>query len=171
MSLRGEKIFLVPSTLKHVPFYWKWIRDVKVTRYMTGAQFPKTYAEEVRWFKKMKRKKDELLFTILDDSTKRPIGTLGIHQISHFNKKASIGIMIGEKTYWNIGFGTDAMKTALQYCFKTLKLNKVSLTVDVDNIRGMKCYQKCGFKKVGFLKDDAVRHGKMCDSYLMEMFA
>lgn len=171
MLLKGEKVILKQSALKHVPLYWKWIRDKRVTRYMTGAQFPKTYAEELKWFRGMKRKKDEKLFIILDAATKKPIGNLGIHQISYYNCKASIGIMIGEKAYWNKGFGTNAMKTALFYCFNTLKLNKVSLTVDVDNIGGMKCYRKCGFKKVGFLKDDAVRAGKMCNSYLMEAFA
>lgn len=111
MILKGEKVILKPSTLKYIPFYWKWIRDKRVTHYMTGAQFPKTYAEEVRWFRGMKRKKDEKLFIILDAATKKPIGNLGIHQISYYNRKASIGIMIGKKAYWNKGFGTDAMKT------------------------------------------------------------
>lgn len=138
---------------------------------MTGAQFSKTYKEEVKWFRDIKRKKDERLFTILDASTNRPIGTVGIHRILHFNRKADIGIMIGEKAYWNKGFGTDAMKTALRYCWENLKLNKVSLTVDVENRGGMKCYRRCGFKKVGFLKDDAIRDGKMCDSFLMTAFS
>lgn len=137
---------------------------------MTGAQFPKTYKEEMRWFRSMKRKKDERLFIILDAATKKPIGNLGVHQISHYNKKAGIGILIGEKAYWNKGYGTDAMKTALRYCFEILKLNKVTLTVDVENKRGIRCYGKCGFIKVGFLKDDAVRHNRLRDSYLMEAF-
>lgn len=167
----SKKIILKPSSLKYAPYYWKWIRDKKVTAYMTGAQFPKTFEEEVRWLQQMKRKKDERLFVIFDAATKKPIGNLGIHQISHYNKKAGIGIMIGEKDYWNKGYGTDAMKTALRYCFKNLKLNKVTLTVDVENARGIGCYEKCGFVKIGFLKDDAVRNGRMRDSFLMEAFA
>jgi RimJ/RimL family protein N-acetyltransferase len=47
----------------------------------------------------------------------------------------------------------------------------VVLTVDVENARGIRCYEKCGFVKIGFLKDDAVRNGQMRDSYLMEAFA
>lgn len=137
---------------------------------MTGAQFPKTLAGELRWLKSVKRKKDEKLFTIFDEATKKPIGNLGIHQISTFNAKAVIGIMIGEKAYWNRGYGTDAMKTAIRYCFEKLDLNKISLTVDTENVRGIACYKKCGFKKVGFLKDDANRNGQLCDSFLMEIF-
>ena len=171
MILRGEKVILKLSTLKHVPLYWKWIRDKEVTRYLTGAQFPKTYRAEIRWFRQTKRKKDEKLFIILDAATKKPIGNLGIHQISIFNKKAGIGLMIGEKDFWNKGYGTDALKTALRYCFKKLKLNKVTLTVDVQNKRGIRCYEKCGFVTIGFLKDDAIRSGIMKDSYLMEAFA
>lgn len=171
MILKSEKVILQTTMLKHVPFLWKWIQDKKVTKYMNGAQFPKTYAAEVRWFKRAKRKKHEMLFVILDAATQKPIGAFGIHQISHEHRKATVGIMIGEKAYWSRGFGTDAMKTALCYCFKKLKLNKVGLSVDVENKGGLRCYRRCGFKKVGYLKDDVMSREHFRDSYLMEVFA
>ncbi|MEK7528699.1 MAG: GNAT family N-acetyltransferase [Patescibacteria group bacterium] len=172
MRLIGSKIALRPLTLRDLPNCWKWIRDREVTRYMSGAQFPKTYVGEVKWFKNMKKKKDELLFAMLDKKSGQHIGTFGIHSISQYNKKATVGIMIGEKEFWGRGYGTDAMTTALAYCFKKLKLNKVSLLVVPQNKGAMKCYKKCGFKKVGFIKDESRGvDGKFHDAYLMDTFA
>lgn len=79
--------------------------------------------------------------------------------------------MIGEKSYWGKGYGTDAMKAALKHCFKKLKLNKVSLTVFLKNKRAQGCYKKCGFKRIAYLKDDVFVHGKFQDVLYMEIFA
>lgn len=170
LILKGEKVTLKPFMLKYLPACWKWINDREVTRHL-GGPFPKTYADELKWFRNMKHKKDELLFAIIDSETDKYIGNIGIHQINKVHRKATCGIVIGDKSYWNKGYGTDAMKTALQYCFKKLKLNKVGLTVFPENKGAQKCYKRCGFKCVGYLKDDIFKLGKFRDSIYMEAFA
>lgn len=137
---------------------------------MSGP-YPKTYAGEVKWFRKMRRQKNDEIFIIIDPETNQHIGNVGIHHISKAHRKAEIGIMIGEKSYWGKGYGTDAVKTALKYCFKKLKLNKVSLTVFPKNKRAQKCYKKCGFKRIAYLKDDVFVRGKFQDALYMEVFA
>ena len=170
MKLLGEKTLLKPLELNDIPNCWRWIHDKKVIRYLQGP-FPKTYAGEVAWFRKMQKQKSERLFGVFDKEKGVHIGTLGIHNISKEHRKANIGIMFGEKSCWGKGFGSDALKTALTYCFQKLRLNKVSLIVDPLHDRAQKCYEKCGFKRVGFLKDDAFVRGRWRDSIVMEVFA
>lgn len=170
MLLSGKKVILSPLAVKHISKCFEWIHDPQTTKFLQGP-FPKTYLGELAWFRKMKSQKSELFFAILDKITQQYIGNIGIHHISHEHKKADIGIMIGEKTHLDRGYGTDSMQTALKYCFQVLKLNKVSLIVDPRNKRARCCYKKCGFKKIGYLKDDAMLNGQFVDSVMMTVFA
>ena len=56
-----------------------------------------------------------------------------------------MGIAIQDKTQWNKGLGEDAVKLVLEYGFDDLELNRIELTTDEANVRGRRCYEKCGF--------------------------
>lgn len=171
MRLFGKKVILRPLTKKDLQACFRWVQDPSVTRY-TRFPIPKTMREERNWFLEFKKSiKTERIFAILNKKPGKFIGNTGVHKIDQTHKKCSVGILIGEKDHWNKGFGTDAMKTVLKYCFKKLKLYKVSLVVDPKNKRGIRCYEKCGFRKEGYLKDDDFYKGKRYDSILMAVFS
>lgn len=166
MILKGEKTILKPLGVEHMPDCWKWINDKSVTRFLAGP-YPKTYAGELKWLKKMKKGKSDKVFAILDKKNGKYLGNIGVHDISRHYKKANVGIVIGVKSYWSKGYGTDAMKIFLKYCFEKLGLNKISLTVLPDNPRAIKSYKKCGFIKEGYLRDDICVDGRFKDAILM----
>ena len=57
--------------------------------------------------------------------------------------------MIGNRDYWNEGYGTDAVSTLVDYVFNSTKLNRIYLKTLNWNDRAQKCFQKCGFNKYG----------------------
>lgn len=63
--------------------------------------------------------------------------------------KAQIGIRIGNKDYWDQGYGTEAVSLLVRYCFLHMHLGKVWLTVLPTNARAIRCYEKVGFVKTG----------------------
>lgn len=170
MKFHGTLTTLAPLTKEHIPACWKWISDKKVTHHM-GGPFAKTYRQELKWLRNLLKKKDEKIFAILEKETSKHIGNLGIHGINKDHKRATVGIVIGEKNYWSHGFGTDALKTALKYCFNKLKLQKIQLDVSTDHEAAQKCYKKAGFKRVGTMKNHYQKNGKFYDAYLMEALA
>ncbi len=171
MILRGKKVIIKPLAEKHLPVCFRWVQDPEVTRF-TRFPIPKNMKAEREWYREMrKRSQTNKLFAIHDENTNKYIGTIGLHKIdTKLNKNCFAGILIGEKSFWNRGYGTDAMKTILHYCFKTLKLHKVSLTVDPKNKRAIHCYKKAGFRQEGYLKDDNFYKGEWLDSILMAAF-
>ena len=75
--------------------------------------------------------------------------------------------MLGEKDYWAKGYGTDAIVTLLRFAFHEMNLNWVWLHVFEFNERAMVCYQKCGFKEEGRLRQHYYQEGRYWDSVVM----
>lgn len=61
------------------------------------------------------------------------------------------GIRIGDKDYWNKSYGTDATSILVNYCFAFTEIDRIWLKVLPDNIRAIRCYEKCGFIRTGRL--------------------
>jgi RimJ/RimL family protein N-acetyltransferase len=80
------------------------------------------------------------------------IGTIELYDIRFDH--ATLGIIIGEKTHWNEGYGPEAIKALLGYAFGKLHLDKVRLSTFADNPRA-----QTAFKKVGFVEVKRVQTG------------
>ena len=74
-----------------------------------------------------------------------------------------VAIGIGEADFWSKGYGTDAMGVMLRFGFTELNLHRISLTVFEQNPRGIRSYEKCGFKHEGRIRDFLLRDGKRSD--------
>ena len=92
---------------------------------------------------------------------------VALHGASPSTRKASLGIMIGDKTCWDRGYGTDAILTILRFAFDEMNLHRVWLQVHDDNARAIACYKKCGFVEEGRLRHDRYRHGTYHDTIEM----
>jgi len=73
------------------------------------------------------------------------IGNCSYYNFSETKGEAELGIMIGNRDYWNRGYGTDAVTTLVNYIFCQTNLNRIYLKTLESNTRAQKCFQKCGF--------------------------
>jgi ribosomal-protein-alanine N-acetyltransferase len=85
------------------------------------------------------------------------IGNCVYYNVNKIESKAEIGIMIGNRDYWNQGYGTEIVNTLLNYVFDKTGLKKAYLTTLVWNARAHKCFKKCGFSENGELMRDGYR--------------
>ena len=166
----GEKVRLRPLEREDLPRCVRWFSDPEVRRHLT-IYIPFSLAQEERWYEnvldRLERNSDVLL--AIETSEGVHIGNLGLHTIDWKNRAAELGITIGEKEYWGQGYGTDAIRTLLRLAFEEMNLHRVQLRVDVDNARGVRCYEKCGFQTEGTLRDVVFREGRYYDQYLMSI--
>ena len=77
--------------------------------------------------------------------------------------------MIGNKDYWNKGYGTEAMTLLLKHGFETLNLNRIMLRVYDFNARAQRCYEKAGFVTEGQLRDALYVEGDYRDVLIMSV--
>jgi aminoglycoside 6'-N-acetyltransferase len=75
---------------------------------------------------------------------------------------------IGEVSGWNRGLGTRAISLLLRYLFQAKGARKVILDPHVTNLRAIRCYEKCGFRKVKILQVHEMHGGVFRDAWLMK---
>jgi RimJ/RimL family protein N-acetyltransferase len=95
------------------------------------------------------RRNDRATFGIFDEA-QHYIGTVELYDI-HYDT-ATLGIIIGEKSHWNRGYGPEAMQAILAYAFNELGLERVRLSTFADNLRAQSAFRKVGFKEVRRLR-------------------
>jgi len=161
--LIGERIYLRALEKDDIVQCMKWINDPEIRCLTAFDERPFNKIKEEEWFEKMNKNKNVILFAIcLDDANF--IGNIGITLLSG---NALLGIMIGEKEYLGRGYGTEAIKLVLDYCFNTLNLHRVALGVFEFNERAIKCYEKVGFKREGIAREVVYKKGRYWDDIKM----
>ena len=111
------------------------------------------------------------LMMIIDLETDRPMGWGVLVVRDQTNRRASLGIIIGEKAYWGKGYGTDATRLLLDYGFNVLNLHSVELSVYSFNERAIRCYEKVGFTQTGRHREARILRGKTHDIITMDILA
>lgn len=97
----------------------------------------------------------------------RPIGSVYIRDIDKEHKKGEYGVFIGEEDCLGKGYGTEAAELMTEYAFEYIGLHKLMLRVYADNERAIRSYEKAGFEKEAYLKDDVYVQGQYRDIVLM----
>ena len=165
--LRGKLVRLkAENPEEQSKLFVDWIHDSEYWRLSANMpHFPWTQDGVKKHIEKELEKDDprNVFFAIhkLDDD--RIIGDIGLDGISYNHGNTYVGIGIGEREYWGKGYGTDAMNVILRYAFTELNLHRVSLTVFEYNPRGIRSYEKCGFRVEGHAREVMHREGRRWD--------
>jgi RimJ/RimL family protein N-acetyltransferase len=172
--INGERIRLRAAEKEDIPQFLRWVNDADVAENLLLV-FPISRHEEEQWYASMmERPPSEHVMVIEVKETKKgekniPIGNIQFLEIDWRNRSTEIGIMIGEKSYWNQGYGTEAMRLMINYGFHTLNLHRIWLRVFEQNKRGIRAYEKAGFIHEGKYRQAEYQHGKYQDVLLMSI--
>jgi RimJ/RimL family protein N-acetyltransferase len=153
MRLEGEKVVLREKRLEDAWDDYRWRTDPELAKLDASTPLSIEYEEYLR------SHSDELdhpLFSSHSFSIEARdgthIGNCMYYDLNHLRKEAEMGIMIGDRRYWNEGYGQDAVVTLLGHVFTTVGLRKVYLHTLEWNQRARRCFQKCGFREVGTVR-------------------
>lgn len=162
--LRGERVTLRALEREDLERCHRWFNDEEVTKYLLRND-PLPMVEEEKWFEEMVADKPRLNLAIEDEEGNH-IGNIGFHSIDFRNGTAEIGIVIGEKDRWGKGYGPEAVRLLLKYAFEELRLYRVGSAAFVENLRSIRCQEKCGFVKEGVRRGAIFRSGEHQDVIL-----
>src|SRR5262245_41829341 len=164
--LIGTKIYLRPLEREDAPLYVSWLNDPEVTRTLLFYR-PINLQAEVDFIESAYRGEHEVTLGIALKETDTLIGATGLSLMDFKNRHTSFGIFIGEKSEWGKGYGTKATALITGYAFETLNMNRVWLNVYEYNERGVRAYERVGFKREGILRQDRYHEGRYWDTIIM----
>jgi len=169
--LYGERLRLRAVERNDVEKFHSWLNDPEVTEGL-ALFLPMSMRDEEKWFDNLAdRPHEEKPFAIetRDQNEWKLIGNCAFFGFDWPARSAEVGIMIGDKSVWNHGYGTEVMQMLLRHGFEALNLNRVFLRVYAGNGRAIRAYEKAGFIREGCLRQAVYRHGKYDDVLLMSI--
>lgn len=104
---------------------------------------------------------------ICDRVSGEAVGSVYVRDIDRQHKKAEYGIFIGGEQARGRGMGTAAARLMIRFCFEELELHRLFLRVYADNCSAVRSYEKAGFVKEAYLRDDVCIDGVFRDIVLM----
>lgn len=150
------------------PEYLSWLNDPEIKKYLETP--PTNSTEQLKeYIRKQNEDPNSIFLGIFDRKKNRHIGNIKLEPIDWQKKIARFGTLIGNKDYWNNGYGTEASQLILKYAFEEIGLEKVDLGVIEYNQRAINCYKKCGFKIREIVPKCLNHEGIIYDNVMMEI--
>ncbi len=151
--------------------YWN---TYEMRRFL-GSTLPMSRQVEREWLERAAKlnptKDGEIILAIVDKETNEFLGTIGIFDISSLARHAEFGIVIHNPDNWGKGYGTDATLITLWLGFNILGLNTIYLRAFTSNKRGIRAYEKTGFKMAGTMREHVFFEGEFHDHVIMDITA
>jgi diamine N-acetyltransferase len=168
LNIVGEKVALGPHRRDLLSLYQRWINDFEVTRTLAAGLRPMTFEAEEAWYDRVVKSERDVVFTIYEKTSMRPIGSTGLHAVDHPTRTAEFGMMLGEKDCWGKGYGTEVTMLMLDYAFTGLGLHNVMLRVHSHNERAIRAYKRAGYREIGRRREAHRLGGRAYDVVYMD---
>ena len=165
----GDRVYLSPVNREDFEKNTEWLNDIEVSVNLNALGMTITLEREKEWLEGATRADDS--FAIVDAAKDELIGGCGLHNVDHVNRTAENGIFLGNKAYWNKGYGVEAIRLLLDHAFNVLNLNNIMLNVSGFNQRAQKCYKKAGFNEIGRRRKARRLGGQTYDIIFMDVLA
>lgn len=147
---RGARVVLREKRLGDAPNDFRWRTDAELARYDAARPFAGTYNDFLALYR------DELNYPspyrrslAIETLDGRHIGNAMYYNIDQNRREAEIGITIGEREYWNQGYGTDAVAVLVRHILEVTGFERVHLKTLEWNHRARRAFEKAGFVECG----------------------
>jgi RimJ/RimL family protein N-acetyltransferase len=153
--ITGDKIKIRDKKLEDAINDYNWSRDPELSRldaaqplFMSLSNFISEFSAELRYPSLTRRR-----FAV-DTFDGLHIGNCSYYNIDLKRSEAEVGIMIGNRDYWNKGYGTDIINSLVSFVFQSANFKKLYLKTLDWNFRAQNCFRKCGFVQYNKINRD-----------------
>lgn len=164
-SVESDRLILRPLVKEDVDALKEWTPNKEIYKFWGKNPGKNDLNPELMFLKKEKPTKSFHLGIEYKQENKI-IGDIYIYLIEK-DKKAKVAIRLNPM-YQNIGIGSEAVSTMVNWCFNNTELEIIWTDVDMRNIPSIKLLEKCNFKRI-----KEVIQGKavsvICDYYVYEL--
>ena len=125
------------------------MNDPDVLEHLDSARKPVSKYNLQKYYERVMDSDTEIMFAVVEKASEKHIGNVKLTKIDLLHRQANYGRMIGDKTSWGKGYGTEILKLIMDYAFNKLNLNRIYTPVYEDNVRSIRSNEKAGMVKEG----------------------
>ena len=147
---------------------WRFNNDLEVE--LAGGGDPPMPQSRARLEQEYSEKwsqggRDGMAFAITVDE--QLIGHCALFATDAVARSCELGITIGERSFWNLGYGRETVALLLRIAFHYHNLRRVTLHVHARNERAIRVYRACGFVEEGRMRAHVWSNGAYDDLVVM----
>ena len=148
--ITGRAVTLRPVTESDVTdAYVAWLNDPQVNQYLETRFVTHTLDDVRRYVRDQLLATDAMFLAIIRRSDGRHIGNLRIGAIDRHHRTATLALVIGERSAWGQGLGSDAIAAATDHALTALGLDKLTARVYATNLGSIRAFEKAGWHREG----------------------
>jgi len=167
--METERLLIKKTCFDDLRHFAEWETQRHVTDFFSidkGRSYEGVVRESILW----EQDSSILQFTIFLKKENAPIGRIYISGINPNLRSLDITrIYIGDMSHRGKGFGEEAMKLILEYCFTQLNAERITLDHFEGNEVAASLYLKLGFQYEGIARNACKRDGKYYNVHYMSM--
>jgi RimJ/RimL family protein N-acetyltransferase len=163
----GERIVLREYRWEDLADIRAWVTDAETTRYLSGTFYkPHTLQQTEEYLRNVLEGGAGANFIIAERESLSYLGQCNIMRVDNIARKAELGFVIGRE-HTGKGYGYEAGRMLIDFAFRQMNLNRVSLKVHADNPRAIRLYEKLGLRHEGCLREEVYQDGQYVDVLVM----
>lgn len=142
----GTKLLLRDKKVADAPDDYAWRTDPELARFDATTPLRSSYNEFLEaYLEELTSPKQRQRRYAIESLDGKHIGNCMYYNIDLQRRQVELGILVGDRDYWNRGYGTDAVLTLLDYIFGNISVERVYLHTLEWNRRAQVSFAKCGF--------------------------
>jgi RimJ/RimL family protein N-acetyltransferase len=150
---------------------YRWMNDLEVTEHL-GWRYPISslaIAQRLDGAGAMTFANPR--FSVERADTGELIGYTALRDVTPESRNGELDLVIGERSAWGQGFGTDTARTVCAFAFERIGLHRVQLWVVATHAPAIRAYEKAGFVREGVARERFFKRGRYHDAVLMARLA
>lgn len=172
----GLSIRLMRDTAEDYTLMAGWLSDERVLAFYEGRDNPFPLERIIAQYSPLVLRLDDVTPCIIEQAGV-PLGYIqfypldaadaAVYELSTTDGVYGLDLFIGDPSAWNRGIGTRAITLMCDYLFGTLGAQTLSIDPEAWNVRAIRCYEKCGFRKLKLLPAHELHEAELRDCWLM----
>jgi len=146
----------------------RWMDDPEM-RTLVGATNAMSEDEAEKWFETIETDPSRMWYAIVIDEDDSVVGEAGLLRLVPEWRTTDMTIIVGERSQWRKGYGSEAGRLLLDLAFNYLGLHRVAIGVVGFNEAALAFWKKLGFTKEGVQRDGYVHDGAFHDFVMMSI--
>ncbi len=144
--------------------YVAWLNDSHVNQYLETRFVTHTPEDVRRYVREQTAAADVVFLAIIRRVDGRHVGNLRIGAIDRHHRSATIALVIGERSAWGQGLGSDAIAAATRHAFTVLELDKLTARIYATNLGSIRAFEKAGWRREGLQRGQFLTDAGRVDS-------